>query len=107
LRSIQAGNGLISLFAIRHFYETKATRTPGLTVRQNAHAIHLPKRLEQLAQLVFRSVEAEIANKDVLHWPLLSVCEPGTNYQQTESCFTEVRKGAASIANIEENGSFC
>lgn len=67
LAAIQSGNCLLAFFCVGHLYETKATRTPGLTIRQNAHAIHLPVRLEQLAQLIFGCVEAEIANKNVLH----------------------------------------
>jgi hypothetical protein len=91
LAAIQSGNRLLAFFCVGHLYETKATRTPGLTVRQNAYAIHLPVGLEQLAQLIFGCVEAEIANKNVLHSRPFFLSANRRNVQQTESCSTRVR----------------
>ena len=48
LRSIERRDGFLSVFVARHLDESEATRTPGLAIRKNTHAINLPVGLEQL-----------------------------------------------------------
>ena len=66
LRAIQGRDGFFSVFPTRHFDEAKTARAPCVPVRHDADPVHLPMYLEELAQFVFRSIEIEISNKDVL-----------------------------------------
>jgi hypothetical protein len=67
LGAVQSRYGFLSVFRTGHFDKAEAPRTPGVPVSHDADAVHLSVYLEKLAQLVFRSVEVEVANKDVLH----------------------------------------
>ena len=67
LGAIQGGDSFVALFRIRHLDEPEPARSSSVAVRQDRHPIHLSILLEQLAQLIFPSVEAEIPNEDILH----------------------------------------
>jgi hypothetical protein len=67
LTAVQRRNGFLSVFRTRHLNEAETARTSGIPVRHDADPVHLPVYLEKLAQLVFRSVEVEVPNKDILH----------------------------------------
>ena len=73
LRSIQCRDSFLSVFVARHLNESEATRTPRLAIRKNAHAIDLSVGLEQLTQFIFRRIERQIPNKNVLQASCLSV----------------------------------
>jgi hypothetical protein len=66
LSAVQRRNGFLSIFPTGHFDEAEAARAPGIPVGHDADAVHLSVYLEKLPQFVFRSVEVEVANKDVL-----------------------------------------
>jgi hypothetical protein len=67
LAAVHGCDGFLSVFRARHFDEAEAPRSAGVPVRHYTYAIHLSMSLEKLAQLVFRSIEIKVANKDVLH----------------------------------------
>ncbi len=48
LRSVQCRDGFLSVFVARHLNESEPTRTPRLTICNNAHTIDLSVGLEQL-----------------------------------------------------------
>jgi hypothetical protein len=66
LGAVQCGDSFLSVFRIGHFHETEAPRAAGIAVGHNADTVYLSVGLEQLPQLIFRSVEVEVPNKDVL-----------------------------------------
>src|ERR1700758_1463342 len=67
LRSVQGGDRLFAILRTRHLHEAKAPRASGLTIRHDGYSVHLAIGFEQLTQLVFRCVEIQISNEDVLH----------------------------------------
>jgi len=67
LASIQSGNGLVPFFGVCHLDETESPRASGFAVSENADAVDRPIRFEDLAQLIFRSVETEIPNENIFH----------------------------------------
>jgi hypothetical protein len=67
LVSIQGRDRLFAVFGIRHFDEAKTARTAGVAVRHDRHSIDLSILFEQLAELIFPSVETEIPNEDIFH----------------------------------------
>jgi len=66
LTAIKSRDGFFSVFGAGHFYKAEAAGAAGFTIRQNAYSVYLPVRFEKLAQLLFRRIEVEIPNKDVL-----------------------------------------
>ncbi len=66
LTAIKSSDGLFSVFGAGHFYKAEAAGAAGFTIRQNAYPVYLPVRFEKLAQLLFRRIEVEIPNKDIL-----------------------------------------
>jgi hypothetical protein len=66
LSAVQRRNGFLSVFRTCHLDETEATRATGIPISHDADAVHLPVYLEKFSQFVFRSVEVEVPNKDVL-----------------------------------------
>ncbi len=95
---VQRGDGFFAFFGVCHFHKSKSARSSGLTVSQNAHAIHLPVSLEKLPQLIFNRIEAEIPDENVFQGAPLSA-NRGAELLQIESGCTRVRKRAESIAN--------
>jgi hypothetical protein len=67
LGAVQRRNSFLSVFRSCHFDEAKAARASGIPVGHDADSVHLSMCLEQLAQFIFRSVEVEVPNKNVLH----------------------------------------
>jgi hypothetical protein len=87
LASIQAGNGLISFFAICHLYETESPRTSGFAVSENADAVDCPIRFEDLAQLILGSIEAEVPNENIFHAAPLFVVANRGEYSGKQTAF--------------------
>jgi hypothetical protein len=73
LRSVQCRDGFLSVFVARHLNESETTRTSRLAICKNAHTIDLSVGLEQLTQFIFRRVERQIPNENVLQASCLSV----------------------------------
>jgi hypothetical protein len=67
LSAVQRRYGLFSVFRARHLHEAESARAPGVPVGHNADPVHLPVYLEKLSQFIFRSVEVEVPNENVLH----------------------------------------
>jgi hypothetical protein len=66
LRPIEGSDSLLSIFSAGHFHKAETARAAGVAVGHNAHPIHLPIHLEHLTQLVFRRIEIEVANENIL-----------------------------------------
>ena len=66
LRAVQCCDGLVSIFVAGHFHETESPRASRVSVRHDAHPVHLPERFKHLAQFILGSVEAQIADKNIL-----------------------------------------
>jgi hypothetical protein len=67
-------NGCSGLVAIRHLYETKATRAPSFTVGNDMTLFHDPILLEELTKVLIRSGERKVTNKDVHTGFLMDQC---------------------------------
>jgi len=67
LIAVQRRNGFFSVLRARHLHETESARAPGIPVRHDADPVHLSVYLEELSQFIFRSVEVEVPNENVLH----------------------------------------
>src|SRR5262249_20491437 len=65
--AIQRRNCSIRLGRIRHFDESEAARTPGVSIRHQVHTIHLSVPLEKRSHRRLGSGKIQIAYKDVLH----------------------------------------
>jgi hypothetical protein len=65
--SIQSRDRLLAVFVASHLNESEATGAPGVAVRHDAYAVHLPEGFKDLPQFVFVRVEAQISNKNILH----------------------------------------
>ncbi len=71
LGAIERGDCFFTVFVIRHFHKSEASRTTRVTICHDRGAIYRAVWAKQLAQIVFGGVEIEIAYKDVLHdYPL-------------------------------------
>ena len=73
LIAIERGDCFFAFFRVGHFHETKTARAAGIAIGHDTHSVHLPVGLEKLAQLIFRGVEIEITDKDVLQANCLCV----------------------------------
>lgn len=73
LRSIQPRDGLVPFFGICHFHKAKPARTSRVPISENTHSVDVPVGFEDLAELIFRRVEAEVPNENVLQGALVSV----------------------------------
>jgi hypothetical protein len=67
LSAVQRCNGFFSVFCTRHLHKAESARASGVPVSHNADPVHLPVYLEKLSQFIFRSVEVEVPNENVLH----------------------------------------
>jgi hypothetical protein len=65
LSTIKRRDRFFAFFGVRHLDESEATRAAGIAIRHNADPIHLSVGSKKVAQLIFRDVEIEVANKDV------------------------------------------
>ena len=65
--AIERGNGFGCLGIIGHFDETEAAGTASLAIGGDVHAGELAEGLEECAEVVCRSLEAHIADKEILH----------------------------------------
>src|SRR3984893_11317152 len=66
LAAVKRGDRLLSLFCIRHLHETESARAASVAVGHDADPVYLPVRLEHLTKFVFRRVEVEVPNEDIL-----------------------------------------
>ena|SRR6266404_2683669 len=66
LRAVQRCDCLFTILSARHLDKPKAPGTSSITVGHDRDTIDLSIRFEQLAQFVFRRVEIQVSNKDVL-----------------------------------------
>jgi hypothetical protein len=73
LSAIERCNRLFSFFGVRHLDESEATGAAGIAIRDYADAIHLSVGCKKVAQLIFRDVEIEVANKNVFQATCLTV----------------------------------
>lgn len=67
LGAVERCDGFFSVFRAGHLHEAESARAPGVPVGHNTDPVHLSVYLEKLAQFVFRCVEVEVPNKNVLH----------------------------------------
>lgn len=67
LGSVQGGDCFVALFGVCHLDKAEAARSARVTIGKDRDPVDLSILLEQLAQLIFTSVEAEIPNEDILH----------------------------------------
>jgi len=65
LSTIKRCDRFFAFFGVRHLDESEATRAAGIAIRHNADPIHLSVGSKKVAQLIFRDVEIEVANKNV------------------------------------------
>ena len=71
--AVQRGNRLVRFRFIFHFDEGEPARAAGVAIRHDPGAVHRAVTLEEAADCLFRNVEIEIANEDVLHSILLTI----------------------------------
>jgi hypothetical protein len=104
LRAVQRRDGLLSVFRTRHLHEAEATRAPGIPVGHDADPVHLPMDLEQLAQFVFRSIEVEVPNENVLqaNLPLSELFERGRLRQQLGGWLAKPKAKVDEQSNAQE-----
>jgi hypothetical protein len=104
LRAVQRRDGLLSVFRTRHLHEAEATRAPGIPVGHDADPVHLPMDLEQLAKFVFRSIEVEVPNENVLqaNWPLSELFERGRLRQQLGGWLAKPKAKVDEQSNAQE-----
>ena len=104
LRAVQRRDGLLSVFRTRHLHEAETTRAPGIPVGHDADPVHLPMDLEQLAQFVFRSIEVEVPNENVLqaNLPLSELFERGRLRQQLGGWLAKPKAKVDEQSNAQE-----
>jgi len=104
LRAVQRRDGLLSVFRTRHLHEAEAPRAPGIPVGHDADPVHLPMDLEQLAKFVFRSIEVEVPNENVLqaNWPLSELFERGRLRQQLGGWLAKPKAKVDEQSNAQE-----
>src|SRR5450631_1624049 len=68
LAAVQFRNGAIRIRVCAHFDESKTTRLPCVTIRDNAHTLYRSVRLEQRSNRAFGCPKAEVPNKNILHF---------------------------------------
>src|SRR5262249_11303937 len=81
LRAVQRGDGLVA--AAGHLDEAEAARAAGLAVGRHLGPRHLAKRLEELAEVLLRRLEGEVADVDVLAHRLPSRAPPAVTDRRT------------------------
>ena len=73
LGAIEGSDCFITLFGVRHFYETETAGAACVAVGHDADAIHLAVGFEEAAQFFFARIEVEVPNKNVFHTMLLGM----------------------------------
>jgi hypothetical protein len=71
--SVQRGNGAISLGAIGHFNEAKATWLACVAVADQRDSLDSAVIFEQCANGIFSRAEIQITDKNVFHLTLISL----------------------------------
>ncbi len=64
--SVEGSDGLLSVFRICHFHKSESPRLPSVVVGDNPDPIYWPESREQPTKGIFRAIETEISNVDVL-----------------------------------------
>lgn len=66
--AVQFGDGAIRIRVCAHLDESKTTRLPCVTIRDDAHTLYRPVRLEQRSNRAFGCPKAEVSYKNILHF---------------------------------------
>jgi hypothetical protein len=64
---VQRSDGFFPVLSIGHFHEAEPSGASGVAVGQNGDPIYLPIGPEKVAQFIFRDIEVEIPNENILH----------------------------------------
>jgi hypothetical protein len=102
-RAIQSRDRLLAIFVTGHLHETETTGSPRVTVRHDAHAIHLSERFKQLPQFVFGCVEAQVPYENILHASASALscrkCEQFGGLGRSGGPFLKIDTGAGEQSN--------
>jgi hypothetical protein len=103
LRTIQCGDGLLSIFIAGHFHKAEAARAPGIAVRHDADPVDLPERFKHLPQFVFRCVKAQVADKNILQASSSALSCRSASWMrrdwQVGNTFLKIETGAGEQSN--------
>jgi len=64
--SVEGSDGFLSIFRIRHFHKSEPPRLASVVVGDNPDPIYWPESREKPTKGIFRGIETEISNVDVL-----------------------------------------
>jgi hypothetical protein len=86
LATVEAGDGLFAIVVAGHLDEPETARAAGIAVGEDTDSIDLSIGRKQLPQLIFRGIEAEVADEYVLHanapqLSYLSVGDPAAKWR--------------------------
>jgi hypothetical protein len=106
LGAIQCSDRFLSVLGACHLDKAEAARASSIPVRHDADAIDLSVYFEKLAQFLFRCVEIQVSNKDVLQASAsgvsyLSVCDFGREAGGA-SALPGIEAGVDEQSNAEE-----
>jgi hypothetical protein len=101
--AIEGRDGLLAVFVAGHLDEAEPTGSPRVTVRHDAHAVHLSERLKQLPEFVFACVEAQVSHKNILHASASALscrkCEQFGGLGRSGGPFLKIDTGAGEQSN--------
>ena len=102
-RSIESGNGLLTIFVAGHLDESETAGAPRVSISHDAHAIHLPERFKQLTEFVFVGVEAQVPHENILHASASALscrkCEQFGGLGRSGGPFLKIETGAGEQSN--------
>src|SRR6266849_9682048 len=64
--SVEGSDGFLSIFRIHHFHKSEPPRLASVVVGHNPDPIYWPESREKPTKGIFRGIETEISNVDVL-----------------------------------------
>jgi hypothetical protein len=67
LATVEACDGFFAIVVAGHLDKSETARTAGVAVGEDTNPLYLPVGREQLTQLIFCGIEAEVADEYVLH----------------------------------------
>src|SRR5215831_8159878 len=70
LLAIQGSDGLLRFPVVAHLYEAKSARASGLAICNHGHTVNVAEWLKQLAKIILRGAEREVADKNFHIRPL-------------------------------------
>jgi len=65
--AIQSGDRLIALAVVAHLHESKALGSSGFAVGYDIDTVNCAVRCKERSNCIFRSLKAEISNKNIFH----------------------------------------